>query len=426
VRDGQLKLKHGDKHCRCSFELALGRGFDSRHLHFRTENDPVSTGFKIKWYVLSDHFKKTLSDSKKMTVKLLSIYKRNARKNYYADYLIDGKKQSISLDCDKRTQAYTQWNQIKDNIIKKYNEQKALKEKQYLESITLSNTLNHFLETYKTNLQSSTIRSYRWSLLKFNNFLKTKRVLYSNQIKESHLNDFLISLEEDKSVSNKTINNYISILNSFVKFLNKRNYCTLNLINKNNWKKTIKNKIELFDKNQARIIIDRIKQVNDNSYRVILLSPFFTGMRYSELKALNKKNIDLKNRIIYVKEKQTPDDLNPIDTLKTDSAKRKIPILKEFFPIIESFIEETKNEYIFSNINYKKLSNLRRKLVKELNIPFRFHDGRHFFASLLINNRYDFKTIQTLMGHADIRMTFNTYGHIIDTLKAEDFDRINF
>jgi len=110
----------------------------------------------------------------KMTVKLLSIYKRNIRKNYYADYLIDEKKQSISLNCDKRTQAYTQWNQIKDNIIKKYNEQKALKEKQYLESIALTNTLNHLIEAHKTKLQSSTIRSYKWSLQKFNNFLKMK------------------------------------------------------------------------------------------------------------------------------------------------------------------------------------------------------------------------------------------------------------
>lgn len=54
------------------------------------------------------------------------------------------KKQSISLSCDKRTQAYTQWNQIKDNIIKKYNDQKVLKEQQYLESTVLNKIANAF------------------------------------------------------------------------------------------------------------------------------------------------------------------------------------------------------------------------------------------------------------------------------------------
>ena len=41
------------------------------------------------------------------------------------------------------------------------------------------------------------------------------------------------------------------------------------------------------------------------------------------------------------------------------------------------------------------------------------HELRHTQASLLIANKMDLKTIQVRMGHADIKVTINTYGHLI-------------
>jgi integrase len=44
---------------------------------------------------------------------------------------------------------------------------------------------------------------------------------------------------------------------------------------------------------------------------------------------------------------------------------------------------------------------------------------RHFYASVLIANRKDLKTIQTLMGHEDIKTTLNVYGHLLKRVPAE-------
>ncbi len=41
------------------------------------------------------------------------------------------------------------------------------------------------------------------------------------------------------------------------------------------------------------------------------------------------------------------------------------------------------------------------------------YDLRHFYASVLIANRTDLKTIQTRMGHEDIKTTLNVYGHLL-------------
>jgi integrase len=44
---------------------------------------------------------------------------------------------------------------------------------------------------------------------------------------------------------------------------------------------------------------------------------------------------------------------------------------------------------------------------------------RHFYASVLIANRKDLKTIQTLMGHEDIKTTLNVYGHLLKRVPGE-------
>jgi site-specific recombinase XerD len=50
------------------------------------------------------------------------------------------------------------------------------------------------------------------------------------------------------------------------------------------------------------------------------------------------------------------------------------------------------------------------------------YDLRHFFASMLIEQRVNLKRIQKLMGHEDVKTTLNVYGHLIE--KAETSERI--
>ena len=57
-------------------------------------------------------------------------------------------------------------------------------------------------------------------------------------------------------------------------------------------------------------------------------------------------------------------------------------------------------------------------LVKGAGIG-RFHDLRHFFASMLIQQGESAKYIQDQVGHASITTTFNTYGHLMPQAKQE-------
>jgi integrase len=50
---------------------------------------------------------------------------------------------------------------------------------------------------------------------------------------------------------------------------------------------------------------------------------------------------------------------------------------------------------------------------------YRPYDLRHFFASMLIEQRTNLKRVQYLMGHEDIRTTLNVYGHLIERAEAK-------
>ena len=51
------------------------------------------------------------------------------------------------------------------------------------------------------------------------------------------------------------------------------------------------------------------------------------------------------------------------------------------------------------------------------------YDLRHFYASMLIDDKVNLKRIQTLMGHEDIKTTLNVYGHLIERVEAAERER---
>ncbi|MBR0312827.1 MAG: site-specific integrase, partial [Oscillospiraceae bacterium] len=65
-------------------------------------------------------------------------------------------------------------------------------------------------------------------------------------------------------------------------------------------------------------------------------------------------------------------------------------------------------------------------LLKKNALPhIRFHELRHSCASLLINAGFNLKDIQEWMGHSDIKMTANIYGHLDVKRKQSMADQLS-
>lgn len=64
----------------------------------------------------------------------------------------------------------------------------------------------------------------------------------------------------------------------------------------------------------------------------------------------------------------------------------------------------------------------RKKIERPKYKPY---DLRHFYASMLIDQRVNLKRIQTLMGHRNIQTTLNVYGHLIERAEAAQENRVS-
>src|SRR5699024_2625551 len=67
--------------------------------------------------------------------------------------------------------------------------------------------------------------------------------------------------------------------------------------------------------------------------------------------------------------------------------------------------------------NSSNVTNRLKELLVELGLPHqRFHDLRHLTASLLLAEGLDIFTVKEILGHSQIALTANTYGHLSDKL----------
>jgi integrase len=145
-----------------------------------------------------------------------------------------------------------------------------------------------------------------------------------------------------------------------------------------------------------------------------ILLAAFAGLRVAEAVALRVSDVDLMRGVI------TPAIQYPGVELKTEESKTPIGIPQNL--ALELSVNHTKwgSETLVTNEWGRGISPHRlehyfreaRATVKGLPEGFRFHDLRHYFASLLIAQGLDVKVVQKCLRHSSAKTTLDTYGHM--------------
>lgn len=151
----------------------------------------------------------------------------------------------------------------------------------------------------------------------------------------------------------------------------------------------------------------------DGLQPAVLLAAF-AGLRIAEAVALRVSDVDFMRGII------TPAIQYPGVELKTEESKNPIPIPQNL--CLELSVNHTRwgSETLVTNEWGRAISPHRvehyfreaRSSVKGLPEGFRFHDLRHYFASLLIAQGLDVKVVQKSLRHSSAKTTLDTYGHM--------------
>ena len=146
-----------------------------------------------------------------------------------------------------------------------------------------------------------------------------------------------------------------------------------------------------------------------------------SGIRKGELVALRWEDLDVEQRTISVSKQATKDADNNLIVArpKTENSVRQISIPQEAVELlIQEHAKHPSNPWLFPSsrtgamYHPDSVATLHQRILKDAGLEhLRFHDLRHTFATLALQNGVDIKTVSAMLGHYDAGFTLRTYTH---------------
>ncbi len=276
--------------------------------------------------------------------------------------------------------------------------------------------------TLTKKLSDNTIESYTNSLNLFKRFINKDLSKITDKDIEKHLSHL------NNTHSNSSINHEITVLNEFYKFLFRKNYIDKNPMEYFSSRKSSKRlpkylTVEEVDKLLNINLSDKFDYRNKAMFELM----YATGTRVSEILSLEVGYIDFYNCKVLIKGKGAKERILPI----SDIALKYLKIYIEEYR--NSFFPKNKkiNNYLFLNNHGEKLSRVaflkiikKEALKKNIKKDVSPHILRHSFATHMIENGADIRSVQLLLGHENITTT-EIYTHLSnDFVKKSYFENM--
>lgn len=280
--------------------------------------------------------------------------------------------------------------------------------------------LNEYLEYLNIDKKYSnnTILSYHNDLKIYLNFLKEKSVL---KVQEKDVQIFLNQERQDKN--SRTIAHLLTVLNNFYQFLLKNQYLSKNPVEYIELPKLKKTLPTVLSHKEIESLLD-IELVTKYDYRnkAMLELLYSSGLRVSELVNLTVYDVQLSENIVRIIGKGGKERIVPID----DYATKYLTIyMNEFRPQLMK--KQITNDLFLNNLGKKISRQAMFKIIQQIALKkgirthFSPHTLRHSFATHLLENGADLRSIQELLGHSSISTT-QIYTHVSNQFKKENYE----
>lgn len=318
--------------------------------------------------------------------------------------------------------------------------------------VTLNEFSNQWLETYvKPNLAPTTHQGYEEKLNKhILPYLGNKRLDKIKPLDLDNLYNFLLTKQTNrkdkdgnyKTLSPTSVHKVHEILSSIFSNALRWDLVPYNPCTKVVQPKYRSTKMTCYDEETSKRLINALLQKAPIKYKCLVILAILTGFRRGELVGLHWNDIDFKNHKISVKRSayylsgQPTSEKDP----KTDLSTRTIVVPSICFDLLKQWrCEQSKmklslgkswkgSENIFTT-NYGGIMNPATgpkwfsSFLEKNNFPhIRFHDLRHTFATLLISNNVDVKTVSHKLGHASTNTTLKFYVHDLESTDKASAD----
>lgn len=166
----------------------------------------------------------------------------------------------------------------------------------------------------------------------------------------------------------------------------------------------------------------------------VWLFPFiaiYTGMRKGEILALQWRDVDFEKRLIYVTKSICHEGNTPIvKEPKTKRSRRLVPIIQPLHDELLKQVGEPEH-YIISRTGGKspltssQYEDEMQRFNRETGTTCTAHQLRHSFATIAFENGMSAKTVQELLGHAQVSTTIDIYTDFRDQALASAADELS-
>ena len=271
---------------------------------------------------------------------------------------------------------------------------------------------------YERNLSPETISKYKHNLIVFEKYMLNKNINLFD-VTQYNIIDFLTNYFKNKGVSSKT--NSITSINNFYIYLIKDKRIDINPCENIDRPKLKKKLPDVLTVNEVDKLLDiPLHTKEDYRDKAILEVLYATGIRISELTNLKINDVDFTNKVVRVFGKGSKERIVPIN-------KYALKYLGMYLDIRGSFLKGKLTDYIFLNSKGEAISRESfglelNKIVKKqgLNKKVTPHMLRHSFATHMLNQGADLRSIQELLGHSDISTT-TIYTHVSNEKVKNDY-----
>ena len=315
-----------------------------------------------------------------------------------------------------------------------------LDENRYVEPSkeTFSSYLENWFTHYQKRIKDTTVSSRKYlmdkHLIKENPFSNKELAKITTQDIDAFYN---LKLEQGYSTS--TIRKIHQMLNQSFNQAIKWGKIPNNPVINADPPSVKKEEMKIWSFDEIHLFLQRCK--NERHYLTFLLA-IHTGMRRGEILGLKWSDIDFENKVIQVQRSLShiPSKGYVLTTPKTKKSIRSVPIttmIVNELRLHQKKQEEWKErlgEY-FSDQGLvictetgsfqdpRNVLRVMKRIIEEANVtPIRFHDLRHTHASILLSEGVDVVRVSARLGHANPKITLETYAHLIPNADNEVAD----
>ena len=223
-------------------------------------------------------------------------------------------------------------------------------------------------------------------------------------------------------VKNRTINLELTLLHRILKLGLERNH-----LSRLPYQKLSELRLKETDSERKKALnqaeVKRLLEFSEGLTQLYIALLYYTGMRKSEALSLSWDDIDLEREEIIIRPKPE------LDFAPKSGKERIIPLHPDLKAILENIPRNAgKGKWLFSNQKGERIKDLResfKNACKKAGLEgITPHCLRHSFASLMIQNGVDARTLSEILGHSSPIITLNIYSHCFDSYRKQAINRL--